>query len=439
MNQLIKDAITNSTPRYKLVVILSILMIIFWSYKALTYESPEAKQNRIMKETRIKEYDLFRLKTNSWATVEIKRLQDCIKTNESNKWKDIRWVDCFAPSDIWSTKWLDTSKFVPLKPEELFYTTKLSDKCYVSQNEKEHFKSNWRLATDVACWFKVILFAPDYNNQIVEYKVKHYIFKDTWNTIVLEFINDWTKYFWLLWHIKSSDRLFSYDYMNWFKLKTWDVIWEMDMSWISSGYHSHIELWQWNNIETAVKVSYSSSTKKLINARLNKSNIDIGWWYITKPYNAVKYWEAFYMTSYNLWDKTQNDSAPYNWASGKDLRYVKNPIAITKDIREMYWIKFWDKVELIWWPCPWIYQVEDDMNCRFRGKYAYKSDWKWWAIWPCYLTDKKTIANWNVKDWNGSGYYIKWDIAIPLWAKAQCSGVYKIVAPWMQYDWLTNK
>ena len=52
-----------------------------------------------------------------------------------------------------STK--DLKESALLKPDELIYSQKVSDKCYVSQTEESHFmkKNGYVLATDVACNF----------------------------------------------------------------------------------------------------------------------------------------------------------------------------------------------------------------------------------------------------------------------------------------------
>lgn len=80
---------------------------------------------------------------------------------------------------------------------------------------------------------------------------------------------------------------------------------------------------------------------------------------------------AVYATQYNLGDVNQNDASPNIGASGKDLRYVENPIALTSDIRNLYGIKLGQKVTLSG-PCPGTYSVEDEMNIRFRTSCVQK-------------------------------------------------------------------
>lgn len=339
------------------------------SKKQTFIDSKQKELEPLVKKELEFEKELTNLKT------KIAPIQECITNVKSTFWtEDIHY--CKKPWLIESAD-ADEIEKVILAPTDLFYTTAIRDKCYVSQTEKEHFKSNWRLATDVACWFKSMLFAPDYNNQVKEYIYDIKTFPDTWNTLILHFEDKWTKFFWLIWHIKSSK-------FDW-PIKTWQVIWEMDLSWVSTGYHSHIELWQWTDLDNAVKVSYSSSTKALMNFRQWKLDI------------TVKIWDPIYFTSYNIWDINQNDSSPNIWASGVDLRTVKNPIALTADIRKLYWIKFWDKIKMHW-PCSWIYEVHDEKNQRYRYS-CIKEQW---------------VCN-------------KWDIAIPLNSKdMKCSWIYTI-------------
>jgi len=111
----------------------------------------------------------------------------------------------------------------------------------------------------------------------------------------------------------------------------------------------------------------------------------------------------YYFTNYDLWDVWQNDSTPCIWASGKDLCYLHqqgiNTMALVNIKRKEMWINFWDKVELKWWPCEWIYQVEDEMNIRFRQKTPIYKPW--------------------------TTFEIRWDIA-RYKHKLECGGVYTI-------------
>lgn len=111
----------------------------------------------------------------------------------------------------------------------------------------------------------------------------------------------------------------------------------------------------------------------------------------------------YYFTNYDLWDVWQNDSTPCIWASGKDLCYLHqqgiNTMALVNIKRKEMWIEFWDKVELTWWPCEWIYQVEDEMNIRFRQKTPIYKPW--------------------------TKFEIRWDIA-RYGHKLECGGAYTI-------------
>jgi len=111
----------------------------------------------------------------------------------------------------------------------------------------------------------------------------------------------------------------------------------------------------------------------------------------------------YYFTNYDLWDVWQNDATPCIWASGKDIcwmyrQWIKT-IALVNLKRWEMWINFGDKVELKWWLCDWIYQVEDEMNWRFRQKTPVYKPWTTWEI--------------------------RWDIA-RYWNKNNCGWVYNI-------------
>lgn len=320
---------------------------------------------------KIKEVEVS-VENTDWTTLPSKAYDKELKIEEWKK-EEFRWT---------------------ILPKDLFYTTKLSDKCWVSQTEQQHFTraGGYMLATDVACNFdwwksdKAEVYAPDYLDKSITYISLRKKDELLWDYIELYFSDNteedynkkwwiWLNKKWVLWHTTT-------------KLKTWDVIHtgerlgQMNLSWYTTGYHTHIELWsiidwKWKNI------SYTTRSEVLNNKR---NNVLQSW----------KNWDTIYLTSYHLWDVNQNDEAPYIWRSGKDLRNVKNPIALTIDVRKSLRIKFGDKVKLSW-PCSWIYQVEDEMNQRFRYS-CIKKDW------VC----------------------IKWDIALNLWEEAKCSWKYTI-------------
>lgn len=112
---------------------------------------------------------------------------------------------------------------------------------------------------------------------------------------------------------------------------------------------------------------------------------------------------VYYFTHYDLWDISQTDWAPCTWASWKDLcdlaRKWIHTMALTSDIRSKMWIKWWDKVMLLWdkW-CTWTYYVHDEMAKRFRTwcikrpgtNYCIKWDLPWKEWWACYV---KKISN----------------------------------------------
>lgn len=77
-----------------------------------------------------------------------------------------------------------------------------------------------------------------------------------------------------------------------------------------------------------------------------------------------------------------------------------NVIALVDIKRRELWVSFWDKVELLWWNCDWIYEVHDEMNWRYRQKT------------PVYRP--------------GTSYEIRWDIArFNSWKN--CQWAYQII------------
>lgn len=165
------------------------------------------------------------------------------------------------PTEISNTDLPEGSKYVGDTVEHkytgvdsLFYGTHINDKCYISQNEQDHFKSNSRIASDIACnKKKVFIHAPDFKNKEIEYTVKVIKNWDTGNSVLLFFKSpeDGTDYYWLMGHTASELK-------EWTKVKTGQVIGIMDLSGITEGYHLHQELWQWNN-----NVSYKIVNKVL--------------------------------------------------------------------------------------------------------------------------------------------------------------------------------
>lgn len=328
----------------------------------------------------------------SWDVSELKRCNSMI---HKYKWTYVYPVNCTKRENIPNL----------LSPDELFYTQKKSDKCYVSQPEDDHYHK-WAgavLATDVACGFKAEVYSPDYLSEVIDYRVE--IKKDPllWNYAELYFLDRLVEKKWIIWHLKT-------------RLKTGDIIrtgvriWEHDLSWATTGYHSHIELWEkvwkeWKNI------SYTTRSKVLHNSR--------NWIFETPKENKI------YFTTYDLWDLWQNAGDACVGASWvrqctcfdekwnekvctkKDdptmearwpiLEWFQT-VALTVDMRKKLWVKFWDNVELTWnnWK-KFTVQVHDEMNKRYRTS---------------------CIKN--------SGFCIKWDIARFKWKADLPSWVYFI-------------
>lgn len=191
----------------------------------------------------------------------------------------------------------------------------------------------------------------------------------------------------VLWHLQTSRKVGE-------KLHKWDIIWQTNLSWQSTWMHVHIELWYKYFILTSPAIYWEEHVREnqwwLLKHR---------WWDFWQPKET-----PYYFTHYDLWDKKQNDDDPCHWASWKDLCELSSQgistMALTKDLREKLWVKFGDKVLLTWENgCLGIYQVEDEMNCRFRGQpcwYKIKDEWKFHPTW-------NTLREWTP-------YFIKGDL-----------------------------
>ena len=150
--------------------------------------------------------------------------------------------------------------------------------------------------------------------------------------------------------------------MKWAIVKTWTYLGRTNISWASTNYHVHIELWD-NYYNVSREFALWEKYRKINGtALLNHRQWDF--WQQRK--------NVYYFTSYDLWDVSQNDSTPCIGASGKDLCEMERngirTMALTSDIREELGVKFGDKVRLLWEDgCEWVYEVHDEMNKRFRS------------------------------------------------------------------------
>lgn len=181
-----------------------------------------------------------------------------------------------------------------------------------------------------------------------------------WNFLVLQKLDEQlenvTDTRIVLWHIESNWKVGDL-------IPQYAIIWKTNISWTSTWIHIHIELWKWHK-----NVSSSYALGKEYDevdgtALLNNRKWDFG----QPVVESTKY----YFTHYDLWDKKQNDSSPCIGASGKDLCHLertgKKTMALTSDIRKSMGIRFGDTVKLVWDKgCSGYYQVEDEMNKRFR-------------------------------------------------------------------------
>lgn len=216
-----------------------------------------------------------------------------------------------------------------------------------------------------------------------DYKLSYkWYWANLWDYIILENINNPdTKI--VLWHTVNSDEQNTI-------YKKGDIIWQTNVSGASTWMHVHIELWDgYNNVsrEFALGEKYKSINGTTL---LNHRKWDFG--------QQKK--DVYYFTHYDLWDPNQNDASPCIWASGKDLCYLERTgvrtMALTSDIRNTLGVNFGEKVKLVWDKgCEGIFQVEDDMNVRYRSvpwvlrpntPYYIKGDLPSMEGWVCSVT-----------------------------------------------------
>lgn len=174
---------------------------------------------------------------------------------KSNSWITLEntWITVFSaeiPKDIVIHQYN--------MPKDLFYWLHTKDKPVVTQDPNTHFKNNWRLAVDVwVYWKSVAVYVPDYKWKELTYTIKRVKSYDYGNWVQLDFTVDWVSYYWIYWHTTMI-----WDIKDWTIVKTWDVIWFLDLSWITTWYHLHCEFWQWTN-----QVIYSEKGEQLIKSR----------------------------------------------------------------------------------------------------------------------------------------------------------------------------
>lgn len=323
-------------------------------------------------------------------------------TSTGNQWSD---TDRYRIS---TNCWKSQRK---LTPSDLYLTVPkyLVDegKCSISQTEDQHVRPErgGMYATDLACNFKEQgVYAPDYLDQMVEYKIEEVWYDSLlWNFVILSFKDTSSTDMkgtsltnrWYFGHTLLDSRWKVGDVIT-----TWVRFARADISGATTGWHTHIELRRmYDGVWQSVRYVTRSKERKLEEKRLSqKASI-----------SASGSIDTYYFTSYDLWDKKQNDDAPCISADGKDSCKLhasgRGTMALTVDIRNKLWVKFWDKVALtgeVW--CEWVYTVTDEMACRFRGENA-------WSNGPCYYSDKVTptpkISN-ILRPW--TPYYIKGDL-----------------------------
>ena len=338
--------------------------------------------------------------------------------NQTTEYNTNIYNSCFWATSTGS-EWSDTDRYRrstdcwksqrKLTPSDLYLTVPkyLVDegKCSISQSEDEHVRAErWGMyATDLACKFEGQgVYAPDYLDQMIEYKIES-IWTDNllWNFVILSF-NDSSnvKSRWYFWHTMLDSKLKIGD-----TIQTWVRFASANISGATTGWHTHIELRRmYDGVWQSVRYVTRAKERKLEEKRLSGnsgSTQQVSWASSSRTL-------TYYFTHYDLWDKNQNDSSPCIGADGKDSCELhasgRGTMALTVDIRNKLWVKFWDQVVLQWevW-CEGVYTVTDEMACRFRGENA-------WSNGPCKYSDWTLTPKVSNITRPGTSYFIKGDL-----------------------------
>lgn len=128
-------------------------------------------------------------------------------------------------------------------PNDLFYWFHKKDWPYIYQSYTTHYRRNWRLAQDIVfSTSHPSIYAPAYKWKEIEYTVSRIYSFDYWDWVILEFEEEGANYYWIFWHTTLNESI-----NDWIKVKTWDILWTLNLTWITEWYHLHVELWQWTN------------------------------------------------------------------------------------------------------------------------------------------------------------------------------------------------
>lgn len=298
-----------------------------------------------------------------------------------------------ASTDCWQSQ-------RKLTPVDLYLTVPRAlvdeGRCSISQSEDQHVeaKNGGMYATDLACKFESQgVYAPDYLDQMIEYKIES-IWTDNLlgNFVILSFPDKgetrWDESTrWYFWHTVLDSGWEVGDVVT-----TWVRFAHANISGATTWWHTHIELRRsYDGVWQSVRYVTRGKERRLEDKRNGWQGSQTG--SVAKVSQQLN---TYYFTHYDLGVVAQNDSSPCHWASGKDLCYLQRngvaTMAITSDIRKQIGIQFGDSVKLVWDAgCSGTYQVEDEMNIRFRQ------------------------TPWVLRPW--TNFYIKWDLpGRPGWA-----------------------
>lgn len=276
-------------------------------------------------------------------------------------------------------------------------------RCYVTQDEHSHIlPKNWSMyALDIGC------VGEDYNVVVPDYITGWYtiskigIDKYLGNYITLDF---WDWYTLVYWHTISNHKI-------WDKLYKWELIGTYKKSGVTSGRHSHIELWK-NG--TNITFDLLSGNKNSLKLRLQRGRAKpeesilritedtdyLGEFTLSRYYSPVPNQERYYMWVDREREIRMQCGCPGGNCNEEGCKYPADWKLLTDaDIGKSYAcppeLPLWTKIKLVfhWWEVEWV--------CRDRGgaiKNARLDAFCWFGMtWLTNIEQWKWCFTWKAK------------------------------------------
>lgn len=252
-------------------------------------------------------------------------------------------------------------------------------------------------ALDIACirWQSFKVYSPNIKNI---YVVEHIWYDNRLGNYII--IRHWNLK-WLYWHTVSELQV-------WDKINPWQIIWEVNRSWISENYHLHIELWLWDD-----NISFEYTKGKWI--KYNSKSFDLLFQrWLVKPsvinsiiLDHLTHWEWLRLEAYpdwfinwvqrysiGMWNKS------YKWETITKDEAIKRARVSIQSIRERYWLDKYPlnvQIAVVLFVHN-IWSLDTDQVWLLQNKY-YKALWNNFILYNK-ITNKdweKVESNWLSK------------------------------------------